>query len=758
MSAQVTITQLPAAGTLTGNETVPIVQNGQTVRTTTGAISSAGTLTQSFLTVTTEPSLVNSRALANGTGIGLTNNGSTLQITLNGASGSLEGAGTGVIVKDSGTTVVARSIAVSGNGISIANGSGVSGNPTVSLTGNVLALAGVSANGLLKITTAGAVGATSITGTTDQTSVINGDGVAGSPTVGLANNPVLPGVASVTLPIGATSDRPTIPVNGMVRYNSTTAGFEGYSGGAWGPIGGGGTVSSITAGTGLSGGVITTSGTISITPTGVSAGAYTNPNITVNAQGQLTSVASGTAPVTSIAGTANAISVSGTTAVTINLSPSLEFSGKTITNGSYTGATIDSSVIGGSFPAAGTFTALAATTGTVTTAPVGNNDITNKYYVDSVATGLHFHASCDLATTTALPTCTYNNGSSGVGATLTATANAALTVDSTSAVVGYRILVKNQASGLQNGIYTVTQVGSVSLPFILTRATDYNTGGTGSTQVNSGDYTFITGGSTLVNSSWVQTTTQPITIGTTALVFAQFSTSYTYSAGTGLSLASNTFSITSTGVSAATYGSASQVPVVAINAQGQVTSASNTSIAISGSQITSGQVAIAQGGTGQTTASAAFNALSPITTTGDIILGNGTNSATRLGIGLTGYVLTSNGTTASWAASSGGVTSFQTSLSGLTPSSSTTGAITLAGTLGATSGGTSQSAYTTGDLLYASATNTLSKLPIGTNGYVLTSNGSTVSWAAGGSGSPNLDGGIPSSNYGGITAINGGSP
>jgi len=62
---------------------------------------------------------------------------------------------------------------------------------------------------------------------------------------------------------------------------------------------------------------------------------------------------------------------------------------------------------------------------------------------------------------------------------------------------------------------------------------------------------------------------------------------------------------------------------------------------------------IASGGTGQTSASAAFNALSPITTTGDLILGNGSNSATRLGIGSNGYVLTSNGTTASWQAASG---------------------------------------------------------------------------------------------------------
>jgi len=102
-----------------------------------------------------------------------------------------------------------------------------------------------------------------------------------------------------------------------------------------------------------------------------------------------------------------------------------------------------------------------------------------------------------------------------------------------------------------------------------------------------------------------------------------------------------------------------------------------------------GVVAIVNGGTGQTTASAAFNALSPITTTGDLILGNGANSATRLPIGANGYLLTSNGTTASWtAAPATGVTSFNAGTTGLTPSTATTGAITLAGTLAITNGGT----------------------------------------------------------------------
>ena len=112
--------------------------------------------------------------------------------------------------------------------------------------------------------------------------------------------------------------------------------------------------------------------------------------------------------------------------------------------------------------------------------------------------------------------------------------------------------------------------------------------------------------------------------------------------------------------------------------------------ATSGAVTVAGTLAIGSGGTGQTTAGAAFNALSPITTTGDLILGNGTNSATRLAIGANGYVLTSNGTTASWAASSGGVTTFSAGTTGLTPNTATSGAITLAGTLAIANGGTGQ--------------------------------------------------------------------
>jgi hypothetical protein len=117
-------------------------------------------------------------------------------------------------------------------------------------------------------------------------------------------------------------------------------------------------------------------------------------------------------------------------------------------------------------------------------------------------------------------------------------------------------------------------------------------------------------------------------------------------------------------------------------------------------------------------------------TTGDIIYASATDTLSKLGVGTNGYILTVSGGVPTWAAAPAtGVTSFQTSLSGLTPSTSTTGAVTLAGTLGATSGGTSQSTYTTGDILYASATNTLSKLPAGTDGKVLTLASGVPSWA-----------------------------
>ena len=244
-------------------------------------------------------------------------------------------------------------------------------------------------------------------------------------------------------------------------------------------------------------------------------------------------------------------------------------------------------------------TSIALTTGTITTAPTSGTDIVNKTYADTIASGINFHRAVRLATVAALPANTYNNGTSGVGATLTANANGALSVDGVAAVAGDRVLIKNEVTQANNGVYVVTQTGSGAAVYILTRATDFDSAGSGVDQIDQGDFFLVTGGLTLANTSWVQQTPLPITVGTTAIYFIQFGAPITYSAGTGLSLAGTVFSITNTGLTASTYGSASSVPVIAFNAQGQATSVTNTSIAIAATQITSGVLSPANGGTGQ---------------------------------------------------------------------------------------------------------------------------------------------------------------
>jgi len=235
-------------------------------------------------------------------------------------------------------------------------------------------------------------------------------------------------------------------------------------------------------------------------------------------------------------------------------------------------------------------TSIALTTGTISTAPSASTDIVNKSYADSIATGINFHAACNYATAAALSAAyTYNNGTSGVGATITANAVGTLTIDGYTFVsgdVGKRILIKNETgsyvnnttpSAAFNGVYTLTTAGTAGVAYVLTRATDYDTSGTGINEIDIGDLLLVLSGTANANTSWVQQTPLPITVGTTSIVFIQFAAVQTYTAGTGLTLATNQFSITNTGT-AGTYGSATQIPVLVTNAQGQVTSVTNTTV------------------------------------------------------------------------------------------------------------------------------------------------------------------------------------
>lgn len=248
--ANIQITQLPAAGPITGTESVPIVQNGVTVRTTTGAISASPSQTQTFITLNNEPTLPNSRYLSTGTGLGLVDGGaqSYYRLTLNAASGSLETASTGIIAKNASNSVVARTITAGTSGVSVTNGDGVSGNPTVSLSGLALALATYGGTGILAVNGGTSLGGVAILGTANEIDVANGNGV-GNPTIGLADNAIMPGTGAMTVPKGTTAQRP-VGVNGQLRYNEDDNGFEVYANGNWTAFGQG--VNSFSAGsTGL---------------------------------------------------------------------------------------------------------------------------------------------------------------------------------------------------------------------------------------------------------------------------------------------------------------------------------------------------------------------------------------------------------------------------------------------------------------------------------------------------------------------------
>ena len=170
--------------------------------------------------------------------------------------------------------------------------------------------------------------------------------------------------------------------------------------------------------------------------------------------------------------------------------------------------------------------------------PVNEQDAATKKYVDSTAQGLDTKASV-LAASTAALTVTYDNGSSGVGATLTnAGAQAAFALDGDTLDAGDRVLIKDQASAAQNGIYTVTTVGDGSSNWVLTRAVDFDT----AAEIPSG-YTFVEGGNTQAGNGYVCVTEAGLTLGSTAITFEQFSGAGQIDAGAGLTKSGNTLNV-----------------------------------------------------------------------------------------------------------------------------------------------------------------------------------------------------------------------
>ena len=350
-----------------------------------------------------------------------------------------------------------------------------------------------------------------------------------------------------------------------------------------------------------------------------------------------------------------------------------------------------------------------ATNGTVTLAPSGTGtvdvsskritnvatptqttDAANKAYVDAATQGLNVHDSIDIladSTNTSITGATYADGTAdtsgglGIGATLTdATSGVVLVIDGYTVQQYDRVLVNafTSTSAKYNGIYTLTTVGvSGSTKWVLTRATDFNNSTSG--QVRPGDFSFVYRGTTYKSTGWVQTTIgtgtpfETIKIGTDAITWTQFSGAGTYLAGSGLQLVGTTFSVN-------------------------------------------------------------LGANSGLTTTGNTLQLNSTLAGN--GLSYSSGTLTVTGTANRISVSSSGVdiSASYVGQSTITTLGTVTSGTWNADTIASGYGGTGFSTYAAGDLIYASATNTLSKLSAASNGQILQLVSGVPTWA-------DLDGG-----------------
>ena len=736
-------------------------------------------------------------------------------------------------------------------------------------------------------TTLGGYGITD--GVPTSRNINTGTGLAGGGNLGADRTLYIATTGVTAANYGSATTSPVLSVNAQGQITSAsnvtiTPAFSSITGtpttlSGYGITDGANTATTISAGTGLSGGgSLAANRTLSIANTAVTAASYGSSSqvgtFTVNAQGQLTAAANasiavdasaittGTLPVsrggtgvatitgylkgagtsavtgvtaipnadlvnssvtlgtTNVALGATSLTVGGLTSVAVTQDPSaaLQLATKQyVDNMATAGIDVHTAVVGDADSNLAATYAQGGTTPTVTT--IASNVLTTSanhglsvndmIVFNSTSNGLvagtaYFVYSIPALNTltlassyngTQITTLTDGSGlsltsraNSGVGATLTSTSNGPLTIEGYTFALNDRILLTGQTAAYQNGVYYVSQVGiTLVAPWILTRATDGNKYIPNSNAgLDTGAYFLVTGGGD-AGEAYVLSTTGSLIIGTTNLTFAQFSQVPSYTSGTGLTLTGTQFSIANTAVTAASYGSATQVGTFTVNAQGQLTTAANvtvtpawasitstpttiagygitngalntttisagtglsgggdlsanrtlslanttvaaasygsassvgtftvnaqgqltaaasTAIAIAASQITSGQLGVANGGTGVATitglvkgnGTAAFSAAvsgtdyAPATSGSSILYGNGSGGFSSVTVG-TGLTFTS-GTLASSA--SGTVTSVNASggTSGLSFSGgpiTTSGTLTLGGTLNLANGGT----------------------------------------------------------------------
>jgi len=327
-----------------------------------------------------------------------------------------------------------------------------------------------------------------------------------------------------------------------------------------------------------------------------------------------------------------------------------------------------------------------------------STSLATRGYVDTVASGMNWHAAADYSTAAALPACTYANGTAGVGATLTGDSNGRLTVDGSAQTTGKSILVKNQVDGKQNGIYYITAQGvDGSAPFVLTRRSDSDNNIAG--QVKPGDAIFVVGGTNNGGQAFTLTTTGTgtggaIVFGTDSLAYTQFTGTATFTAGSGLvstgnvvdvvTASSSRIVINADSIDLATVSqtntsganTTSFISAHTVDSYGRITATETSSVSFAG-YATLAAPALTGVPTAPTAANATSNTQlattefvqnaatiavstagnnavlkSLIDAKGDLVVGSADNTVARLAAGTDGYYLKANSTATSgleWA-------------------------------------------------------------------------------------------------------------
>ena len=511
------------------------------------------------------------------------------------------------------------------------------------LDATLTALAAYASTGIMVMTAADTFAARTITGTANQITVNNGSGTGGNPTLSFPSTTLtFPGTAGVIFPKGTTAQR--VATQAYTRFNSTTLRLEYYDGTTWISVdpATGGTVTSVSltapaSGLTVSGSPITTTGTIVLSLANDLAGVEGLSTLGLAAR-----TATDTWTTRTITGTANRVAVANGDGIagnpTIDIDPSYVGQSSittlgTVTSGTWLGTTLGlgyggtgRTTIGGANTLLGVDTTgtileyksivngtgigLSLTPQQITISNTGVTSVAgtvNQISVSATSGAVTFSLPQAIATTSnpifssvtvaadptlplQLATKQYvDNAIQGLNpkqsVRLATTGNITLSgsqlIDGVTAVVGERILVKNQTTPAENGIYVVS-AGTWA------RATDMNTW-----QNVPGAFVFVEEGTLLSDTAWLSTANQGGTLGTTVITWTQFSSAADITAGAGLTKTGNVLSITNSVTAGGPFNN------ITFNAQGLVTAASNVgyltnnqSITLSGDVTGSGANAI----------------------------------------------------------------------------------------------------------------------------------------------------------------------